>query len=183
MAPLQTFFDAVPDADDAEELASFDILLTLFDALLNAEDDKELASLEAPLALFDALFDAEDAPVLREEEALEAAEPAELDMLEALETALLLLEESDELATLDKLNVELCTSSTGIASDTAEAAEYILLEAFSTTPGSVPITEEEIFAAILLALLLATDAMLSILPCEVPITELDAMSAMLLAEA
>jgi hypothetical protein len=181
MAPLQTFFDAVPDADDAEELASFDILLTLFDALLNAEDDKELAS--PPLALFDALFDAEDAPVLREEEALEAAEPAELDMLEALETALLLLEESDGLATLDKLNVELCTSSTGIASDTAEAAEYILLEAFSTTPGSVPITEEEIFAAILLALLLATDAMLSILPCEVPITELDAMSAMLLAEA
>jgi hypothetical protein len=104
-------------------------------------------------------------------------------MLGPLSAPLLLPEDNNELAELDKLDAELCTSSTEMASDRAEAAEEIPLEAFSTTPGSVPVTEEDIFAAILLALLLATDAMLSMLPCEVPITELETLSTIVLAEA
>ena len=70
-----------------------------------------------------------------------------------------------------------------MASDAAEAAERTLLEAFSIMPGSVPFIEEDTFAAILLALLLATDATLSTVPCDVPITEPEALSATLLAEA
>ena len=123
MAPPKTFFDAVADAEDVEEPASFDMLLALLDALLGAKDDEELASFETLLALLDALLDAEDAPALREEEALEVAELTELDMLEALEAALLLPEENDELATLYKPDAELCTSPTGMALDTAETAE------------------------------------------------------------
>jgi hypothetical protein len=117
---------------------------------------------------------------------------------------LLLAEETDELAASDRPDAE---------SETTDAADLTLLDAFSRTPGSdltidedalaerllaplvatdttlstlpwgVPMTELETWSAILAADSWRTDAMLSALPWEVPMTELEARSTMLLAEA
>ena len=141
IAPLQTFFEAVLDVEEAAELIELEASEALFDTELDTEDEADLINLDA----FDAPFD-----------------------------AWLLPDEIEVLTASDRLEADF---------ETTEALDLILLEAFSPTPGTVPITDDEAFADRLLALSLLTETMLSSLPCGVPITELEAWSTMLLADA
>jgi hypothetical protein len=61
----------------------------------------------------------------------------------------------DELASAARLEAD---------SETTEAADLMLSEAFSATPGSLPTTDDDAAAEKLLMLLLATEATLSAFP-------------------
>ena len=112
--------------------------------MLDTEDASELIELDVS----DALLEIED----------ESEDDAELMDFEAFEAPLeasLLPEENEELAASDKLDAD---------PETAEAADLMLLDAFSTIPGSDPTMEDETFAERRLALSLATEATLSMVP-------------------
>jgi hypothetical protein len=127
---------------------------TFFDAVLDADDAAELIELEAEVELFDNELAIEDVAELSEADAFDA--PFKISLLP---------DEMEELAESERLEPE---------SETTEAAELRLLDAFSTMPGSFPTIDSEARADRLLALSLATETTLSILPCGVPMTELDA---------
>ena len=127
---------------------------TFFEAVLDAEEAAELIELDADVELLDRELAIEDVAELRELDALDA--PFETSLVP---------DETAELEASKILDAE---------SDTTEAADLRLLEAFSTTPGSLPTMDDDALADRLLALSLATEAMLSAVPCEVPMMELDA---------
>ena len=127
---------------------------TFLDAVLEADDAAELTELDVSEALLESELAIDDVAELRE-----------LDAFDAPVDTSLAPEDMEELAASERLEAD---------SETTEAADLTLSDAFSPMPGSLPTIEEEALAERLLALWLATEAMLSTLPCEVPTMELDA---------
>jgi hypothetical protein len=111
------------------------------------------------------VLDAEEISELTELAVSEALFDTELETEDDTELIWLLAEEMEELTASDRLEAD---------SEISEATDLTLLEALSTTPGSDPMIEDDALADRLLALPLATEAMLSNDPVDVPITALEA---------